>query len=130
MILLIDNYDSFTYNLAQALGVLGQELKVFRNDAIELNEIEDLAPQALVISPGPGRPKDSGITCPVIERFAGRIPILGVCLGNQAIGQVFGSDLVRGAKAGARQDIGNVSTTGWASTPGSGTPSRPPAIIP
>lgn len=95
MILLIDNYDSFTYNIVQALGELGQTLKVARNDAIGLDEIEALAPEALVISPGPGRPDDGGISCSVIERFAGKIPILGVCLGNQAIGQVFGCDLVR-----------------------------------
>ena len=95
MILLIDNYDSFTYNVAQALGSLGQELAVYRNDAISLEEIEALAPAAIVISPGPGRPEDSGITCPLIQRLAGRIPILGVCLGHQAIGQVFGATVRR-----------------------------------
>lgn len=100
MILMVDNYDSFTFNVAQALGSLGEELKVFRNDAITVEEIERLAPAAIVISPGPGRPEDSGITCPVIERLAGKIPILGVCLGHQAIGQVLGATVQR-----ARQPV-------------------------
>ncbi|MBI4797828.1 MAG: aminodeoxychorismate/anthranilate synthase component II, partial [Desulfarculus sp.] len=95
MILLIDNYDSFTYNVAQALGALGQELLVLRNDTVSVDEIADMAPAAIVISPGPGRPEDSGVTCPVIERLAGQIPILGVCLGHQAIGQVFGATVQR-----------------------------------
>lgn len=95
MILLLDNYDSFTYNVAQALGALGQELLVLRNDAVSVEEIADMAPAAIVISPGPGRPEDSGVTCPVIERLAGQIPILGVCLGHQAIGQVFGATVQR-----------------------------------
>ncbi|RJX34864.1 MAG: aminodeoxychorismate/anthranilate synthase component II [Desulfarculus sp.] len=95
MILLIDNYDSFTYNIAQALGVLGRSLEVRRNDAIGLQEIQDLAPEAIFISPGPGRPEDSGITCAAIERFAGRMPIMGVCLGHQALAEVFGAQVVR-----------------------------------
>jgi para-aminobenzoate synthetase component II len=94
MILVIDNYDSFTFNLVQYLGSMGQELKVFRNDAITLDEIERLAPERIVISPGPGRPENSGIIIPVIGKFSGRIPILGVCLGHQAIGAAFGGDVV------------------------------------
>lgn len=94
MILVIDNYDSFTFNLVQYLGELGQELKVFRNDAITPAEIERLMPKRIVISPGPGRPEDSGIIIPVIREFSGRIPILGVCLGHQAIGAAFGGNVV------------------------------------
>ena len=94
MILVIDNYDSFTFNLVQYLGSMGQELKVFRNDAITLDEIERLAPERIVISPGPGRPENSGIIIQVIGEFSGRIPILGVCLGHQAIGAAFGGDVV------------------------------------
>ncbi len=95
MILLIDNYDSFTYNLAQHLGQLGQKLEVRRNDQITLDQIEKLAPERIVISPGPGVPEDAGITVDVIRRFAGKIPILGVCLGHQAIGYAFGGRVVR-----------------------------------
>ncbi len=98
MILVVDNYDSFTYNIVQYLGSLGEELRVVRNDAVTINQVEDLAPEAIVISPGPGRPEDSGITLGVIERFFERVPILGVCLGHQAIGMVFGAELVRAAK--------------------------------
>jgi len=94
MILVIDNYDSFTFNLVQYLGSMGQELKVFRNDAITLDEIGRLAPERIVISPGPGRPENSGIIIQVIGEFSGRIPILGVCLGHQAIGAAFGGDVV------------------------------------
>jgi len=100
MILVIDNYDSFTYNIVQALGELGQELKVARNDALALEDVETLNPAAVVISPGPGRPEDAGITCPLIERFAGRYPILGICLGHQAIGHVLGGRVER-----ARQPV-------------------------
>ena len=94
MILMIDNYDSFTYNLVQYLGELGQNLKVFRNDKISLTKIKRLAPSKIVISPGPGRPEDAGISCEVIKKFAGRIPILGVCLGHQAIGYVYGGKII------------------------------------
>ena len=94
MILVIDNYDSFTFNLVQYLGSMGQEVKVFRNDAITLDEIERLAPERIVISPGPGRPENSGIIIRAIGEFSGRIPILGVCLGHQAIGAAFGGDVV------------------------------------
>jgi len=92
---MIDNYDSFTWNLVQYLGELGAEVKVARNDAITLDEIAALSPDAIVISPGPGRPADAGISSAVVERFAGRSPILGVCLGHQCIGEVFGGQVVR-----------------------------------
>jgi anthranilate synthase/aminodeoxychorismate synthase-like glutamine amidotransferase len=98
MILLLDNYDSFTYNLAQYLGQMGQTLVVRRNDKITLDEIADLRPERIVISPGPGTPRQAGISIALIERFAGKIPILGVCLGHQAIGEAFGGRVVRAAK--------------------------------
>ena len=94
MLLMIDNYDSFTYNLVQYLGELGEDVRVFRNDEITLEEIALLAPRAIVISPGPCTPKEAGISVPLIERFAGTLPILGVCLGHQAIGQAFGGRIV------------------------------------
>jgi para-aminobenzoate synthetase component II len=94
MILVIDNYDSFTFNLVQYLGELGQELRVFRNDAVTLDEVATLAPSSIVISPGPGRPENSGIIIQTIRKFAGIIPILGVCLGHQAIGAAFGGEVV------------------------------------
>jgi anthranilate synthase/aminodeoxychorismate synthase-like glutamine amidotransferase len=92
---MIDNYDSFTYNLVQYLGELGADVRVARNDAITLDEIETLAPAGIVISPGPCTPNEAGISVPLIRRFAGEIPILGVCLGHQAIGQAFGGRIVR-----------------------------------
>jgi len=95
MILLLDNYDSFTYNLAQFLGQLGGQLEVHRNDQITLDQIAAKKPERIVISPGPGTPDDAGITLKTIERFAGRIPLLGVCLGHQAIGQAFGGKVIR-----------------------------------
>lgn len=105
MILLIDNYDSFTFNIAQVLGDMGRTLEVRRNDHIGLDDIAAMKPEAIVISPGPGRPADSGVTCDVIRRFAGHTPILGVCLGHQAIGEVFGARVER-----ARQPVhGKVS---------------------
>jgi len=94
MILVIDNYDSFTFNLVQYLGEMGRELKVLRNDEITVPEIAELAPGSIVVSPGPGRPEDSGIIIPAIKEFAGKIPILGVCLGHQAIGAAFGGRVV------------------------------------
>jgi anthranilate synthase component 2 len=94
MVLMIDNYDSFTYNLVQYLGELGEDVRVFRNDAITLEEIETLDPASIVISPGPCTPNEAGISIPLIERFAGTIPILGVCLGHQSIGQAFGGRVV------------------------------------
>ncbi|MDD5097267.1 MAG: aminodeoxychorismate/anthranilate synthase component II [Candidatus Omnitrophica bacterium] len=98
MILMIDNYDSFTYNLVQYLGELGQDVKVFRNDALTLAQIKKLNPEKIVISPGPGRPENAGISCEVIKEFAGKIHILGVCLGHQAIGYVFGGKIVQAKK--------------------------------
>ncbi|MEE8471399.1 MAG: aminodeoxychorismate/anthranilate synthase component II [Dehalococcoidia bacterium] len=95
MILLIDNYDSFVYNLAQYIGELGWDPAVYRNDAIELDQIEELAPSHIVISPGPGTPLDAGISNDVVGRFSGVIPILGVCLGHQCIGHVNGGVIIR-----------------------------------
>ena len=95
MLLLVDNYDSFTYNLVQYLGEMGQELKVFRNDKITIGEIEALAPDRIVISPGPCTPKEAGISVDCVKHFAGKIPILGVCLGHQSIGYAFGGEVVR-----------------------------------
>lgn len=95
MLLVIDNYDSFTYNLVQYFGELGAEMKVIRNDQITIAEIEELAPTHLCVSPGPCTPNEAGISLEVIKHFAGKIPILGVCLGHQSIGQVFGGEVVR-----------------------------------
>lgn len=95
MILLIDNYDSFTYNIVQYLGELGAEVKVARNDKISIKEIEGLGPSHLLISPGPCTPHEAGISMEAIKYFAGRLPILGVCLGHQSIGAAFGADVVR-----------------------------------
>ena len=97
MLLMIDNYDSFTYNIVQYFGELGEEVAVFRNDRITLAEIERLAPGRLVISPGPCSPEEAGISVTAIRHFAGKIPILGVCLGHQAIGAAFGGKVVRSA---------------------------------
>ena len=98
MLLMIDNYDSFTYNLVQYLGELGEEVRVVRNDEIGVGEIERLAPSRIVISPGPCTPSEAGISLQVIDRLAGKVPLLGVCLGHQAIGQAFGGRVVH-AKA-------------------------------
>jgi len=94
MLLMIDNYDSFTYNLVQYLCELGEEVHVFRNDKISIADIEAAAPQRIVISPGPGTPNDAGVSLQAIDHFKGRIPILGVCLGHQSIGQVFGGKII------------------------------------
>ena len=94
-VLLLDNYDSFTYNLAQYLGELGHAPAVHRNDAISLGEVESMKPDRIVISPGPGRPEDAGITVDVIRQWGRRVPVLGVCLGHQGIGHAFGGDVVR-----------------------------------
>jgi len=98
MLLMIDNFDSFTYNLVQYFGELGAEVKVARNNAVSLDEIERMAPARIVISPGPCTPDEAGISLAAIGRFAGRIPILGVCLGHQAIGQAFGARVVRAGR--------------------------------
>jgi anthranilate synthase component 2 len=95
---MIDNYDSFTYNIVQYLGELGAEVKVYRNDCISIDEIKSLAPKQIVISPGPCTPNEAGISKLVIEEFSGLIPILGICLGHQSIGQVFGGNIVQAKK--------------------------------
>lgn len=95
MVLMIDNYDSFTYNLVQYLGELGANLVVHRNDKITVEQVEDIAPEKIVISPGPCTPREAGISCELIRHFAGRLPLLGVCLGHQCIGEAFGGDVVR-----------------------------------
>ena len=108
MILVIDNYDSFTYNLVQYLGELGETLQVVRNDAIAVEAVERLAPEAIVLSPGPGTPADAGITVPVITRYGARIPLLGVCLGHQAIGEAYGGRVIRaprGVMHGKTSDV-------------------------
>jgi anthranilate synthase component 2 len=95
MVFVLDNYDSFTYNLVQYMGELGAEMVIRRNDELTVDEVEALAPERLVLSPGPCTPQDAGILIPLIQRFAGKTPILGVCLGHQAIGAAFGGDVVR-----------------------------------
>ena len=98
MLLMIDNYDSFTYNLVQYLGELGEDIRVFRNDKISIKEIEDLRPDRIVISPGPCTPKEAGISVEAVRHFAGKLPILGVCLGHQSIGAAFGGEIIRAPK--------------------------------
>ena len=98
MILMIDNYDSFTYNLVQYLREMAADVQVVRNDALSVADIEKLAPSAIVVSPGPGRPENAGVSCDVLRAFAGKIPILGVCLGHQAIGLVYGGKVVHAKK--------------------------------
>jgi anthranilate synthase/aminodeoxychorismate synthase-like glutamine amidotransferase len=95
MLLMIDNYDSFTYNLVQYLGEIGEDIKVFRNDKITIHEIERLNPERIVISPGPCTPKEAGVSVELIKHFSGKVPLLGVCLGHQAIGAAFGGEIVR-----------------------------------
>ena len=95
MLLMIDNYDSFTYNLVQYFNQLGQEVEVHRNDLISLDEIEKKSPEYVVISPGPGTPKESGISVDLIKRFKAKLPILGVCLGHQCLGAAFGANIIR-----------------------------------
>ena len=95
MLLMLDNYDSFTYNLVQYLGELGAEVKVVRNDELPVEALEDLAPDRIVVSPGPCTPNEAGISLATLERFAGKLPVLGVCLGHQSLGQAFGGEVVR-----------------------------------
>ncbi|HEY1458732.1 MAG TPA: aminodeoxychorismate/anthranilate synthase component II [Casimicrobiaceae bacterium] len=111
MLLMIDNYDSFTYNLVQYLGELGEDVNVYRNDAITLEQIDAWRPQRIVISPGPCTPSQAGISVPLIRRFAGQIPILGVCLGHQAIGEAFGGRVVRAQRV-MHGKLSRVSHTG------------------
>ena len=92
---MIDNYDSFTYNLVQYFGELGEDIRVFRNNKISIQEIEDMGPERIVISPGPCTPKEAGISVAVIKHFAGKVPLLGVCLGHQSIGAAFGGEIIR-----------------------------------
>ncbi len=98
MLLVIDNYDSFTYNLVQYFQELGEDVRVFRNDTLTVQDIEKLKPTKIIISPGPCTPNEAGISVPLIQRFVGKIPILGVCLGHQSIGQAFGGKIVRASK--------------------------------
>jgi 4-amino-4-deoxychorismate synthase (2-amino-4-deoxychorismate-forming) component II len=117
MLLVIDNYDSFTYNLVQYLGELGERIEVRRNNEVSIDEIETMAPNRIVISPGPGTPNDAGVSLQLIEEFGGKMPILGVCLGHQAIGQAFGARVVRAAnlvhgKSSAVQHDGKTIFTG------------------
>lgn len=95
MLLMIDNYDSFTYNLVQYFGELGQDVQVYRNDEIDLKKVAELNPEHIVISPGPCTPNEAGISVPLIHEFAGKIPLLGVCLGHQSIGQAFGGKIIK-----------------------------------
>ena len=128
-VLVIDNYDSFTYNLVQYLGELGAQPVVFRNDAITVDEIIKLQPDRIVISPGPCTPKEAGISVEAIQRLAGKIPILGVCLGHQSIGEAFGGEVVRAERLmhGKTSMIRHDGRTIFESLP---IPSRRPAIIP
>jgi anthranilate synthase/aminodeoxychorismate synthase-like glutamine amidotransferase len=131
MILLLDNYDSFTYNLAQYLGQMGATLEVRRNDQITLEEIEELAPERIVISPGPCTPKEAGISVPLIRRFAGKMPILGVCLGHQAIGDAFGGRVIRAPKImhGKTSEIRHDGKTVFRSLPQGFTATRYHSLI-
>jgi anthranilate synthase component 2 len=111
MLLMIDNYDSFTYNLVQYLGELGETVKVYRNDEISLDQIEALKPERIVISPGPCTPNEAGVSVAAIQRFGGKIPILGVCLGHQSIGQAYGGKIVHASQLmhGKTSDIRHTS---------------------
>ncbi len=131
MILVIDNYDSFTYNLVQYFGELGAKLEVFRNDKITLKEIDNKAPSHILLSPGPGTPNVAGITEDVIRTFAGKIPILGVCLGHQAIGEVFGGKVIRATNLmhGKTSEIKHDGKTIFAGIPSPFTATRYHSLI-
>ena len=129
MLLMLDNYDSFTYNLVQYFGELGADVRVYRNDAISLDEVAALRPAQIVVSPGPCTPNEAGISVPLIQRFAGQIPILGVCLGHQAIGQAFGGRIVRAQRV-MHGKLSPVSHDGRGVFSGLPSRSRSPATIP
>lgn len=131
MILVIDNYDSFTYNLVQYLGEIGQEVIVRRNDQIDLAGIEELNPDHILISPGPCTPNEAGISLALIDRFKGKIPILGVCLGHQSIGQVFGGEVIRAEKLmhGKTSEIFHDGKTIFAGIPSPYTATRYHSLI-
>ncbi|GAA3411702.1 aminodeoxychorismate/anthranilate synthase component II [Paenibacillus hodogayensis] len=131
MILVIDNYDSFTYNLVQYLGEIGQEVVVRRNDEIDLNGIEALKPDRILISPGPCTPNEAGISLALIDHFKGKVPILGVCLGHQAIGQAFGGDVIRAEKLmhGKTSDIYHDGKTIFEGIPSPYTATRYHSLI-
>lgn len=119
MLLMLDNYDSFTYNLVQYFGELGQDVRVFRNDEVTVDDIEDLNPDHICVSPGPCSPTEAGISVPLIQRFAGRVPILGVCLGHQSIGAAFGGRIVRAKELmhGKTSEITHQGTDVFANLP-------------
>ena len=119
MLLMIDNYDSFTYNLAQYFGELGEDVRVVRNDAIDIKGIAALAPARIVISPGPCTPREAGICVPLVREFAGKLPILGVCLGHQAIGEAFGAAIVHAGRVmhGKTSDIRHAAKGVFAGLP-------------
>ncbi len=134
-VLVIDNYDSFVYNLVQYLGELGADPQGHRHDAVTLNEVEALEPDAVLISPGPGRPEDAGVSTAVIRWAAGRVPLLGVCLGHQAIGTAWGGSVVRApeimhGKTSLVHHGGTGVTRALACSPDSPPPWRPPATTP
>jgi len=128
---MIDNYDSFTYNLVQYLGELGEELQIYRNDKITIPEIEKIKPSRIVISPGPGEPKDAGISNEAIKHFAGKIPILGVCLGEQAIAEVYGGKVIRAKRLmhGKTSEIHHDGKTIFQSLPDPFTATRYHSLI-
>jgi len=131
MILVIDNYDSFTYNLVQYLGELGEEIVVRRNDEIDLDGISQLAPDHILISPGPCTPNEAGVSLSLIERFKGEIPILGVCLGHQSIGQAFGGEVIRAGELmhGKTSDIKHDGKTVFSGLPSPFTATRYHSLI-
>lgn len=131
MLLMIDNYDSFTYNLVQALLVLGEDVRVYRNDALTAEEAVRLDPERIVISPGPCTPNEAGVSMDIIRTFAGRIPVLGVCLGHQSIGQVYGGRVVRAPKLmhGKTSEIGHDGKSVYRGLPNPFTATRYHSLV-
>ena len=131
MILMIDNYDSFTYNVVQYLTELGEQVEVYRNDEITLDEIAQIAPDQIVISPGPCTPNEAGISRSLLERFAGQVPIFGICLGMQSLGQVYGGDVVRAAEVmhGKTSDIYHSGTGVFEGLPSPFTATRYHSLV-